>query len=44
MVLDGGKRVDAAQYVYTGYNERPIVMRNGTAPDSDYLAFSVEEA
>lgn len=44
MVLNsGGKRIDASQYVYTGYNERPLVLTSGGAPDSDYLAFSVEE-
>ena len=44
MLLEGGKPVDASQLVFTGYNERPLVLRNGTAPDRDYLAFSVEEA
>jgi hypothetical protein len=39
----GSKAFDASQYVYTGYNERPLVMRNGRPPDTDYLAFSVEE-
>jgi hypothetical protein len=44
MVLEGGKPVDASQFVFTGYNERPLVLSNGAAPDRDYLAFSVEEA
>jgi len=38
----GSKRFDASQYVYTGYNERPLMFRNGARPDTDYLAFSVE--
>lgn len=38
----GSKGFDASQYVYTGYNDRPLMLRNGTRPDTDYLAFSVE--
>lgn len=45
MVLSNSsqQRLDASQFVYTGYNERPLVLRNGRAPDADYLAFSVEQ-
>lgn len=35
---------DASQYVYTGYDDRPLILRNGRLPDSDYLSFSVEPA
>lgn len=35
---------DASQFVYTGYDDRPLILRNGRLPDSDYLSFSVEPA
>ncbi|HVH32940.1 MAG TPA: hypothetical protein VM847_02380 [Tahibacter sp.] len=38
----GNRAFDASQYVYTGYDDRPLILRSGRLPDSDYLSFSVE--
>ncbi|ODV17687.1 MAG: hypothetical protein BGP24_17430 [Lysobacterales bacterium 69-70] len=40
----GNRIADASQYVYTGYNDRPLILRSGRLPDTDYLSFSVEPA
>ena len=37
-------RFDASQFLYTGYDDRPLMLRDGRAAPTDYLAFSVEAA
>lgn len=39
-----GKRVNPADYVWSGYDDRPLRRRDRRAVDVDYLAFDVEPA